>query len=793
MAQPVWETPAGSLGTIAENKFYREFVVATDPDGGTISYLLLAGNLPSGIQVKTDGTVEGTPKTTSIVQGVPTEVAENTTSTFAIRATSEDGQINDRTFSLTVTGPDAPQFTTPAGDIGTFYDGEQVSFTFTATDPDPGDTIEFSIQSGELPSGLTLSEAGVLSGYIIPSVPLPPDVTIGYDGSAYDLYNFDFTQRSIDRYYEFTMLARDSYGNQSTRDFSMFVLSVNGLTADNNDDTADSIEITADAIPNLVPFINNYPTNGNIGTFRHDNFFAYQFEGISLTGAALEYQITIDDSADLPPGLTFDRDTGWLTGYLPDLGAVEITYSFSIEVGIKGSTAIGSAPYPYTITIIGDIAATVTWLTGTLVSGSTTEYSLGTIDNGEVSLLKVEAETILNNTLYYRLKPGSYPETPGVYNKLPQGLQLLESGNIAGRASFNGFTLDSGTTTFDEDLRTRLLIDPTTFDSKFTFTVNAYTSDGSISVFRTFSIVVLRPYASPYESLYIEAMPPQSDRDLLNSLLQNQDIFQPSSLFRPDDPYFGVVDDVRYVHAFGMATGSLDEYVIALQENHFKKRLVLGEIKTAQALDEDGDVIYEVIYSDVIDSGVNSKGESPGQTVKVPYPFTDPVDGSTEITEVYPNSLINMRDRVIDSIGQSAPGVLPLWMTSKQADGTVLGFTKSWVLAYVKPGESDKIKYYINSQFGEQLNKVDWQVDRYIIDRLLTKNWVVNEDSTDGGSWLPNYETTFNADQTTNPTVSGEPTTFDGDSLRFNHPVDVYEYTDEYNKYTLFPKTNILQ
>ena len=105
MAQPVWVTPAGDLGTIAENLFFQVPVLATDPDGGTPTYSLIAGRVPEGIQVTSNGTIEGVPLAYTSVKGTPTEVSENVTSTFAIRATSPDGaSINDRTFSLTVTG-----------------------------------------------------------------------------------------------------------------------------------------------------------------------------------------------------------------------------------------------------------------------------------------------------------------------------------------------------------------------------------------------------------------------------------------------------------------------------------------------------------------------------------------------------------------------------------------------------------------------------------------------------------------------------------------------------------------
>ena len=46
MAQPVWVTPAGNLGTIAEGLFFQRPIEALDPDGGVVSYSLIAGNMP---------------------------------------------------------------------------------------------------------------------------------------------------------------------------------------------------------------------------------------------------------------------------------------------------------------------------------------------------------------------------------------------------------------------------------------------------------------------------------------------------------------------------------------------------------------------------------------------------------------------------------------------------------------------------------------------------------------------------------------------------------------------------
>jgi hypothetical protein len=130
---------------------------------------------------------------------------------------------------------------------------------------------------------------------------------------------------------------------------------------------------------------------------------------------------------------------------------------------------------------------------------------------------------------------------------------------------------------------------------------------------------------------------------------------------------------------------------------------------------------------------VNNQGESVSKQVTLPYPV-NPGD-STEIDIVYPNSLINMRDQVIDQIGQIS-SALPLWMTSKQADGSVLGFVPAWVIAYINPGRGNEVIYNINENFGVQLNKVDFKADRYELDRSQTHSWEQYDDSTQG-HWVP--------------------------------------------------------
>jgi len=891
MAQPVWVTPVGSLGTIPEGIFYQVPLIAydpSDPGGNEVYYTLLAGQLPPGIQCSRTGLISGVPQAIASVQGVPAPVSRAVTSTFAVRAYTEKvvngrvviDRLADRTFDLTVTGQNPPVFVTPAGNVGTFYDGTPIdSIQIEISEQDPADVTVITLINGELPPGLSISPSGLITGYIIPI----NAVTIngGFDRTspniiAFDQYPFDFVINSPNTNYQFTLEVSDGKASD-LRTYEIFVYSRTTLQASTTDITADDTFVDASQTPNYLPFLLNAPlssqnsdTPDDLGRVRADNFWAYQFLGLTFGDYVIEYLEYPGAGLQLPPGTTLDPFTGWLYGYLPDLGASEITYNFAIYLINTSDDVIKSDPYYFTVTLTGQVETQVIWLTAA---------DLGDIINGSTSLLKVEAVNTGGRSLQYRLRPGAIPPpdyVPGVYNKLPQGLQLLPSGDIAGRVSFNTFAVDLGTTTFDKELRTTLIQSPreTTFDTQYTFTVNAYSVDGYVSVFKTFTVRVLREYNEPYENLYIKAMPPFTSRALINQLIQNSDIFRSDLIFRPQDPNFGIATSVIYNHCFGLTSSTYELYISSLIKNHYWKNLVLGEIKTAQALDPvTNAVVYEVVYSAIQDDLVNNDGISVSKQVTLPYPIN--AGDSTEITTVYPNSLPNMRDQVIDVVGQIS-NLLPLWMLSKQADGKVLGFTPAWVIAYCRPGAAGQVAYNIRTQFGQQLNLVDFEVDRYELDRLLSINWDPIADST-SGAWVPApAETTFDlvlhyevdavvnagtgykigdrvliagsdlggTDALNSVTItvqdinsttgaitilnlegtaplfssgdtylnitgtnivgsgtgaefdfvvgSGEATTFDNTSMRFEAPVDIYTNTDAFDKYLVFPRRNIL-
>ena len=984
MTQPVWITPAGSLGVIPVGVFFQLTLLGELPGepAAELYYTIIAGRLPDGIQCASNGVISGTPDAVASLQGVPTEVGRDTTSKFTVRIYPEldPTNIRDRTFSLTIAVIPEPVWVTPAGQIGTYYDSDPVDFQFEFDEVYTPDTTVVTLIAGALPGGLRLSLDGLLTGYIQPSQNL--DVIAGYDISSQDADPYDFLSQSISKNYQFTLQVSNGHAS-SLRQFEIFVYSRSQMQASDNVLIDNNTFITADETTLQAPFLTN-ANPSNLGNFRSSNYFAYQFVGEDYVNQPINYAISVNQGAGLPPGPVLDPTSGWYYGYIPDQGTTQVEYSFNIVVyqseyitptiiitrtqagtnqitcsgtgqlsvgqpitvasalggllantiyyvnaiisetaiwnptldqitsyqtvftvgstptlttatgGTTGTltiectattsgtnritcfstanfgvgqpivftgTAFGgitataqtvyyvselvsltqfkvsaypnstesvtlttaagsmvanmvlaSAAYPFTMTITGAVDAEIVW---------DSPADLGNIINGSVSMLQVQATNRGGRTMKYRLKSGAY-------NLLPQGLQLMPSGDIVGRVSFDTFALDLGVTTFDQSfaINRNLISLGTTFDQTYVFTVNAYAEDtnqtiyevasiqvnnggsgyssinkptiaigapvgasavpatagtvtvsgsaitevllsengngytsvptvtvtqgfggsganltavmaatGSqdvISVFKTFEVHVIREYNRPYQNLYVRAMPPPNDRALIRSLLDDEEIFPPAYLYRADDVNFGKSTQVTYAHAFGLAPDTLERYVASLYENHYWKNLILGEIDTAQAIDPvTGEVVYEVVYSKIIDNLVNDAGESVNKIVTLPYAIVDPADGSTIITSVYPNSLINMRNQVIDVVGQISTK-LPLWMTSKQTNGRVLGFTPAWVIAYVNPGRAKKIAYFIQTYFTQQLNSVDFKVDRYILDRMLSKNW-----DTDTQHWTP--------------------------------------------------------
>ncbi len=153
-------TTTGTAGTL----FSQTFTQTSAVGGATFS--LNSGSLPTGLTLATNGTLSGTP---AVVGSFP----------ITVKVTDGNGCTGIGPTYTLVISCQTITVTNPATTTGTA--GTAFSQTFTESGSIGGST--FSLNSGSLPAGLTLSSAGLLSGTptVVGSFPITVKVT---DGNA---------------------------------------------------------------------------------------------------------------------------------------------------------------------------------------------------------------------------------------------------------------------------------------------------------------------------------------------------------------------------------------------------------------------------------------------------------------------------------------------------------------------------------------------------------------------------------------------------------------------------------
>lgn len=755
-----WITPAGDIGTIPDGKYYSLQLSAESNSNSTITYGLVSGELPDGMYLTPDGLLRGVPVFLNL-----NIVDELKSYRFTIRATNYRGAITDRSFTLTVTNVYGPVIEPTTVLLGSFFDGSFFEQQLTVTELNPEVKIEWSVASGSLPPGVTLSNNGNLSGYIQPLQLVGQFGPAGFDGDTatagvvteqqqYDYSPYDFNQLNQSLSYNFTIQAFDG----SNYDLQMYVVEVvsrSGYTADSTNFANDTY-LTADSKNVYLPVILNSSTT--LPTGRQDSHYAFKFEGYDFSGEQITYSIAstagtfdaggfdpldqgnngLSGSFDLVtagnsnlPGLLLDAQTGWLYGKINPQTASLQTFTFGVQASkVIGANTYTSAPVYFTLPVLGDVNNIIEW-----VSSS----NLGSIDNGAVSEISIVAKSLVGKPLVYSLY-----DHGGVSARLPQGLSLLPSGDISGRVSFETFTIDDYATTFDGA--------KTTIDSIYTFTVFAETEDGTASAYQEFTLKLNIVDKKPYEDLYLSAKPAFDQRQMYNSVIANPAIFPAELIYRVEDPWFGINQNMRMLFVPGLNSETLDQYETAILHNHWTKKFNFNSIETAVVLDEFYNVKYEVVYINVLDPEETTAG-GPAQVIDltdvIANPYIDENGNTYKI--VYPNSSNNMLLELEQNIGYDDQSTLPPWMTSNQPDSAnvgkfkpPIGFVKAVVLAYTVPGASKLIAYRLRNA-GINFTNIEFSVDRYNVDNYYSQNF-----DTTTGTYIPGKETTFDALPTNN-------------------------------------------
>ena len=568
--------------------------------------------------------------------------------------------------------------------------------------------------------------------------------------------------------------------------------------------------------PTTVPVTNYYISFNGLLVGATDKLF--RVTDVTALSTPNSYRLTLDSALEatipndltfligtlstLPPGMSVDITNAEVFGRVPYQPAITKTYNFTITAKrLSDRDESARSSRTFTVQIIGEIDSVITWYT---------DSNLGTINANFVSTMSINAtSTATNANVLYTVIDG----------KLPTGLSLDLSGEIIGKVNQYGETVryrglwfpnreyvlndvvkynnqyykrisvysaneavfnparwiefqftksglttitdQIGTVTFDEQL--------TSIDRVYTFSVQARDQYGYSASIKEFTLTVVTPNTLTYSNIKVKPFLKLNQREIWKDFINDSSIFNPSSIYRPNDPNFGLQTELSMIVYGGIETTDAAKYISAMGLNHKKKRFHFGSVKKGTAvLLGTTTAVYEVIYVEMIDpiesngkyingkirnNGIQSDQISADNNLSfwtagfeksnpltidqlltldelgMPYPdsprpsITVTTDNTGYLasdpnqTTYYPNSITNWRSR-IKTVGETERNYLPLWMRSIQpGDNKELGFTLCIPICYCKVGTGDNI--ILNIKFSNFDFKVlDYTVDRYIIDAV---------------------------------------------------------------------------
>ena len=729
MATPVWTTTAGKISSIEEQVAYSVQLEANTSDSTSVTYSLIAGSLPSGMELTSTG----------LLTGVPAEVSKRTRYTFVVRATAGT-QITDRNFYLDVEGADTPTFTTAAGQLqledstktGLYWvlDGERVGYQIVAEDTDTraGQTLMYEIVQGELPPGVTMSSSGYISGIVELTDTDPEQTRGGYD-ERYDDVVFDLTLTTLSVSKNYDFIVRVSDGTSIVeQNNAIFVYSADYWRVSNTYITIDGD--TLNGFPLLMDFSSYrrpvhrkpvFTTGSDLGTFRHDNEVALTINVADFDPQQQDLEYSIVAGA-LPSGLTININTGEITGTLPRQAAVETDYVFTIRanrVVMLEDSAVTNVftDETFTMKVIGEIDIGISF---------STDADLGTLSADQpstIDIIAVAEQT--DRVLNYTVTSGS----------LPPGITLSEQGSLVGTIDPQDFSDSTRTYTF-------------------TVTVSDQYQDAATS--KEFSVAIDIPFTTiRYGDMKGEATS-LIDQNIFYNIAQDPSINNSENIYRGEDANFGMKNKSEMLMLSGLEAQTLETLQEQMEQNHAPKTMYFGDIKTAVAK-ENNAIVYEVVYIEMKDRLVNNDNEAVSSSITVrtdiEQPLLGPDAGVMELTvdseeyeithrsglafstsgskvgfanalttdldfisTVYPNAVENMRTRM-KSLGHKEWTYLPLWMrTTQSGDLGPLGFVLAVPICYCKPGKSALVKKRIEDKNLEFKN-IHFIIDRYKISR----------------------------------------------------------------------------
>lgn len=664
MTAPVWVTPPGFLFTLTES---LSVDIPLETIGDNVQYSVICGALPSGISLSDTG----------VLSGFPSYVTTLTRNKFVVRAKNTEGA-TDRTFIIDIIDSDAPRWQTNEKYLRVGISGEEyglnkqwVDYQFYAVPYEsPRETpIQYFIadNDGKLPPGLKLDKSGRLSGFIDDNLGLNDDVDPGngYDFRSYDTASYDYyTQttpktKHVPKLYQFRVTATDGIASAKKK-FTIIVVDMEIL--ENNILTL-PVDIT---LPSIIIYLQKlqFLLDTNLGTIRASNNQIISIAAYDPEPSIGTVTYRLEDG-DFPEGLQLDTKTGHLYGYVPYQPAYALTYDFAISATKTYSNKTVKTTKIFNLTVKGEIESTIEWITSS---------NLGEITVGQTSSIEIKARQINSD---YAIK---YKLTNGF---LPSGLELKQDGSISGSVSYG----TSGT---------------------FTFTARASDVYNLSAIEKTFNLQVVAS-STEYTKIYVRPFLTKEKRKYFSDFISNTFIFPPKLIYRYFDQNFGIQNDIKFVLEFAIEKINLTDYTVALRENFYRRKLTFGKVKIAYAKNKSGEILYEIIYVDIIDNLVNNFNTSVSHVVYA----------NNEI--YYPASTDNMRKKLQEIVLDDFTYIdvqenfQPKFIKDLEKENFNTGYVRVMPICYALPGQGLKILERIKVS-GFKFNLINFEIDRIIIE-----------------------------------------------------------------------------
>ena len=409
--------PAATPGT----PYTATTLSATGGTGTGYTWTITAGSLPAGLNLSTGGVLSGTPTSSAV------------TSTFTVQAQDSGGNAATRQFTISVVLTIVTD-ALPGGTAGAPY-----TTTTLAAAGGNGQNYTWSLSSGRLVSGLSLSAGGVISG----SLPIGANT------------------------FTFNVQVQDSAGNVATKQFTITVntqLTIDTaslptgtagsaytstkLIASGGTGTGYTWTVTAGSLPNGLSLSSAGTLSGTLSTSAVSSTFTVQVQDSGGAQTTKQLTITVNSAlsittASLPAGTL---GVAYPSTTLAATGGTSSGYSWAVIVGaLPSGLNLSSAGV-----LSGTLSSSATTATFTIQvtdSGNNTATKQFTITvSGALSIVTASLPAGTQGSAYPSTTLSASGGTGTGYTwsvstgSLPAGLNLSSAGVLSGTVSSSATT-----------------------------------------------------------------------------------------------------------------------------------------------------------------------------------------------------------------------------------------------------------------------------------------------------------------------------------------------------------------